>query len=257
MSDEVIVTRSGDVLLARLNRPNMRNALDDATLTGLFGALDEAEATGARAVVLTGGDAYFSSGGDVRSMPGPDAGLFGPARRLDRIHALIERLSGADLPVVAAVEGYAVGAALGVVLACDLVVAAEDARFMVPFAARGLTADAGAAWHLTRRLGHQRAAAHLLLGEPLPATEAHRVGLVTRLVPAGTVTEAALELAGRLGSGPRESNAVTKSLMVRAAADELRSFLDVERLGVSLAGHGGDSREGRLAFIEKRKPNFL
>jgi 2-(1,2-epoxy-1,2-dihydrophenyl)acetyl-CoA isomerase len=70
------------------------------------------------------------------------------------------------------------------------------------------------------------------------------------------VTEAALELADRLGSGPRESNAVTKSLMVRAAADELRSFLDVERLGVSLAGHGEDSREGRLAFIEKRKPNF-
>lgn len=240
----------------RIDRPERRNALDAGVLHGLVDALHAAEERGDAALVVTGGPSYFSSGGDVASMPTADDGLQGAARRLELVHDVIRAFTGSDVVVVAAVEGYAVGAAWGVVLACDVVVAAEDAWFAAPFAARGLAADAATAYHLPRRLGHQRAAAHLYFGERLTAPDAYAAGLVSRLVPAGLATETALELAGRLADGARETNALTKSLVTRGRTGELADFLTAERTAVALAGHGAESREGRAAFLERREPSF-
>ncbi|MEQ3552999.1 enoyl-CoA hydratase/isomerase family protein [Pseudonocardia nematodicida] len=243
------------VTTLRLHRPHRRNALDIATLDLLLAALRDAERRGDAAVVLTGGDAYFSSGGDVGSMPTAADGLFGAASRLARAHEVIETIGRSDLVVVAAVEGYAVGVAWGLVLACDLVVAADDAFFAAPFAARGLTADGGTAYHLPRLLGPQRAARHLLLGERLGAVDAAGAGMVSELVPPGTATVRARATADRLAAGPRESNALTKRLTAHTRA-ELPAFLAAERTAVALAGHGRDAAEGRAAFAAKREPRF-
>jgi len=252
----LLTTTERGVTTLRLNRPHRRNALDAALLRALLSGLREAEERGDRAVVLTGGPDHFSSGGDVSSMPGPDDGLFGPASRLELVHELVLRIVRSDLVVVAAVEGYAVGAAWGVVLACDLVVAADDARFSAPFAARGLTADAGTAFHLPRRLGPQRAATHLLLGTPLDAPTAHRAGLVTEMVPAGETGSRSEEVARAVAHGPREATTLTKTLARQEWAPALTAFLEAERVAVSLAGHGTDAREGRAAFLERREPSF-
>ncbi|MGJ9422465.1 enoyl-CoA hydratase/isomerase family protein [Aeromicrobium sp. CF3.5] len=255
--EEVVLTtvRPGCTLL-ELQRPHRRNALSHEVIERLEAGIADAEHRGDAAVVLTGGDAYFSSGGDVGTMPTTSDGVFGPAARLSRIHDLIHQITRSDLIVIAAVEGYAIGAAWGLVLSCDLVVAADDAYFSAPFAARGLAADAGTAFHLPRLLGHHRAAQHLLLGDPLPASTAHELGLVSQLVGSGTATEHACQAAQRLASGPRESNAVTKSLITRTYASDLADFLAAERVAVSLAGHGRDATEGRAAFTERREPRF-
>lgn len=249
-------TPSPGVAVARLNRPARRNALDGAAVDGLLGALDAAEQRGDRVLVLTGGDRFFSAGGDVFSMPGTDDGLLGPAARLTRVHDLVLRMTRSDLLTVAAVEGYAIGAAWGLVLAADVVVAAEDAWFSAPFAARGLTADAGTAFHLPRRLGRHRAASHLLLGRRLTASEALDAGLLTEVVAAGQATPRAVDLARTLADGPSESNLLTKSLVTRQYGGDLADFLAAERTAVSLAGHGRDAREGRAAFLERREPHF-
>lgn len=243
------------VSVLRLNRPHRRNALDAPTLDALRAGLADAARRRDAAVVLTGGDDFFSSGGDVASMPGPEAGVLGPAERLTTIHELVLSMVRADQVVVAAVERYAIGAAWGIVLACDLVIAGEDAYFRAPFAARGLTADAGTAYHLPRRLGQQRAAAHLFLGEPLTARDARAAGLVTETVPSGSATARALDIAATLAAGPSQSNALTKSLLAQDRAD-LAQFLAAERTAMALAGHGPNAQEGRAAFLERREPRF-
>lgn len=244
-----------DVFELRLDRPERRNALDHALVDALLDAVDT-DARRARCTVLTGGDAFFCSGGDVSSMPTTADGLFGPASRLERIHAIIDRIAALPGPTVVAVEGYALGAGWGLALGGDILVAARDAVFKAPFTQRGMAADAGVAWHLSRRLGRHAANRHLLLAEPLTAPDAFAAGLVTTLVEPGTATRTALAIAADLATGPVESVAVTRWLNRVAEDRDLTGFLREERIGVALAGHGHDSAEGRAAFREKRLPVF-
>lgn len=247
---------SDQVATIRLDRPEVRNALDELAWHELLDAVRAVGREDVRAVVLTGGDSFFSAGGDVRSMPGPESHLMAPAQRLAAGHEVIRGLVAMNAPVIAAVERYALGAAWGLVLACDLVVAGRAAFFQSPFALRGLVADAGIAWQLPKALGHQRAMRYLLLAERLPAPEALELGLVSHLVPDGEATSSALEIAARLALGPGESNALTKSLAHRGQGTELTGFLREELVAVALAGHGRDAAEGRAAFVEKRNPDF-
>lgn len=255
MSSSLLTTWHDDVLALRLHRPERRNALDHATVDALLSALHEHGAT-ARAIVLTGGDAYFSAGGDVASMPTPADGLMGPAARLTRIHEVLRTLRAGGTPSVAAVEGYAIGVGWGLALGCDVVVASREAFFAAPFARRGLAADGGVAWHLTRRLGRHAANRHLLLGERLGATDAHAAGLVTTLADAGHATADALAIAATLADGPAGSTAVTRWMCDVAEDADLTAFLREERVGVALAGHGADAAEGHAAFAEKREAVF-
>ncbi|MFF5990710.1 enoyl-CoA hydratase/isomerase family protein [Prauserella flavalba] len=239
-----------------LNRPHVRNALDDQSWAGLRAAVSECGEQGVRAMVLTGGDSFFSAGGDVSSMADPGERLTGAAERIQRAHGVFGLLSTAEFPVVAAVERYAIGVAWGLVLACDLVVAAKDAFFQAPFALRGLVADGATAWALPRAAGRHRAMRYLLLGERMPAPDAFEFGLVTELAEPGTATDVAHGFATRLAAGPSESNALTKSLVRQGGSVPPEAFLEAERLAVALAGHGRDSAEGRAAFLEKREPTF-
>ncbi|MFC4000090.1 enoyl-CoA hydratase/isomerase family protein [Prauserella oleivorans] len=239
-----------------LDRPDVRNALDDESWTLLADAVAELRAEHARAMVLTGGDRFFSSGGDVSSMGGAGGRVAAAADRLQRGHHVFRQLAAAEFPVVAAVERYAIGVAWGLALACDLVVAARDAFFQAPFALRGLVADGASAWTLPRTAGRHRAARYLLLAERMPATEAYDLGLVTELAEPGSATAVATELARRLAAGPADATALTKSLIRQGENVPLEAFLEAERLAVALAGHSNDAAEGRAAFREKREPRF-
>ncbi|MFD2090736.1 enoyl-CoA hydratase/isomerase family protein [Blastococcus deserti] len=247
----------GGVAVVTLDRPEVRNALDWAAWEALGRAVEECDRDDVRAVVLTGGDRWFSAGGDVSSMgQGADGGVAAPAARVRVAHRAVRALTRCRVPVVAAVEGFAVGAAWGLVLACDLVVASREAFFAAPFNERGLVADAGLAWSLPRHLGHQRAAELLLLGERLPAPRAHELGLVTRLAEPGQAGNQALALAARLAAGPADAVRLTKGLLNRAPTSSLDAFLDDEYVHVALNGHSPDVAEGRQAFLDKRPPRF-
>lgn len=245
------------VAVVTLDRPQARNALDWAAWESLGRQLTELDRDDVRAVVLTGGDRWFSAGGDVSSMgSSPGVGVTAPAARVRLAHRAVRALAACRVPVIAAVEGFAIGAAWGLVMTCDLVVASREAFFAAPFAQRALVADAGLAWSLSRQLGHQRAAELLLNGERLPAVRAHELGLVNRLVPAGEAGGVALTLARGLAAGPADAIALTTSLLRRAPAQTLDDFLEAEHLAVALNGHSPDLVEGRQAFLEKRPPRF-
>jgi 2-(1,2-epoxy-1,2-dihydrophenyl)acetyl-CoA isomerase len=253
ISSEVL---DGGVAVIRIDRPKVRNALDAEAWQQLAGQLHALGRDEVRVVVLTGGPNGFSAGGDVRSMGAQGDRVDAPAWRVRLAQRAVHAIAATRVPVVASVEGYAVGAAWGLVLACDVVVASSDAFFAAPFVQRGLVADAGLAWALSRHVGHQRAAEILLLGERLPAAVARENGLVTRVVDPGTADEHALELAGQLAGGPVDALMLTKALLRRAPALPLEAFLEDEAALVALNGHSPDVSEGRQAFLEKRSPRF-
>ena len=245
------------VATIRIDRPEVRNAFDLQTWRELSEAFTAVRHdTSLRAVVLTGGDSFFSAGGDMSTMQGPLRGLTAPVERLSLAHDVIRGIATLAVPVIAAVEKYAIGVAWGLVLSCDLVVAGESAFFQAPFAMRGLVADAGTAWSLPRRLGHQRAMRYLLLSERMPTVEAYELGLVSHLAEDGRATSTAVEVARRLAGGPSESNALTKSLVSRSGSLDLQGFLEAERVAVALGAHGKNAIEGRAAFTERRTPEF-
>lgn len=254
----VAVYRADGVVTLQLSRPAVRNALDKVTWLELSAALSTAADDGSvRALVLTGGDSFFSAGGDVDSMPRPGPDITSPSERLSVAHTVLRQIAEHPAPVIAAVERYAIGAAWGLVLGCDLVVAGTGAFFQAPFAMRGLVADSATAWHLPNRIGYQRSMRYLLTGERMSAESAYQLGLVSHVAPDGEATSTATTLAHSLASGPSESNALTKSLARRSAAVHLADYLELERLAFALAAHGRNAREGLDAFTERREPRYL
>lgn len=255
---ELLVDRpEPGVAVLTLNRPAVRNAIGWRTWELLDAAIGElVEDDTCRAVVLTGAGGAFSAGGDVKTSPSRGVGLGAPAARLRTGQRVLENLLKLPKPVLAAVEGPAMGIGWSLALACDVVVAARSATFGAPFVLRGLVPDGGAAWFLTRAVGRQRAATLLLTGERLAAAEAAELGVVSLLTETGDALTVATELAGRLARGPAEALRLTKDMM-RAALDlPLERFLEMEWLAATLDLTGPDAAEGRAAFVEKRDPDF-
>lgn len=258
MSDEIRVEYGPEGVAAVLiDRPEVRNAFGLDTWTQLAEALSTvgAERT-VGAVVLGGAGKWFSSGADMRLNRMTGGGVFTPVERLEQAQRAVRALARMRKPVVASVEGYAVGAGWGLVLACDLVVAAVDAFFLAPFVQRGLLPDAGTGWHLQRAIGPALSAEFLLTGERLPVPRAAELGLVNRVVEPGAALAAARELAAGLAAGPTDAMALLKGILRRGPALSLDEYLDEELLGAALTLHGPDPAEGRDAFLEKRPPRF-
>ncbi len=258
LEGEVLVQRPcPGVAMIVLSRPNARNALGWSMWYELHRAVAEVAADGeVRAVVLAGAGGVFSAGGDLKSSPARGAGQLAPAARLELGQRVVSMLYRLPKPTVAAVEGFAVGVGWSLVLACDLVICANNAFFSAPFTERGLVPDGGAAWLLVQRLGHHRAASAVLLGERLSATSASQQGIVSRLVDPGKAeTEAvavASELAGRSGDALR----LAKDLLRVAPEVSFDGFLGHELLAAALAAGGPDAKEGRAAFAEGRPPRY-
>jgi enoyl-CoA hydratase/carnithine racemase len=209
-----------------------------------------------RVVVLTGAGGVFSAGGDLKSTPAMGSGLMAPAARLKLAQDVVGVLYSLSKPTICAVEGYAVGAGMSLVLACDLVVSANDAFFQTPFTGRGLVPDVGAAWQLLRRLGHHRAAEMIMLGERWSAAKAAEVGLVNRVVEHGEALSEAVTLADILVGGSADALALAKGLLRNGADMAFENFLRMEYSVATLALAGPDAIKGRDAFTERRPPHF-
>jgi enoyl-CoA hydratase/carnithine racemase len=247
----VLETRDGTTLVITLNHPTRRNALSMPIREALIAVFERAEADrDLRAVVLTGAGGTFCAGGDISGMDVTD--LAQGRERFRVTHRLVKLLVHAAKPIVAAVEGYAVGAGLSLALCCDTVVAARDARFAAPFGRIGLIADCGLNHTLPARIGAGRARQMLLYGEQMDAATAERIGLVDQLVPPGSALDAALQRARVLAETAPLPLALTKALL----AEGLDAALDRERDMQTTLFLTADHAEGRDAFLAKRQPVF-
>jgi enoyl-CoA hydratase/carnithine racemase len=250
MNDEILTTREAGVAILCLNRPEKKNALNAAMYCALTDALREAEQDSAvGAILLRGSGGNFTAGNDISD--------FGKARPEGRspaqefLFALLELRK----PLVAAVDGNAIGIGLTLLLHCDLVYASERARFRAPFVDLGLTPEAASTWLMPRAFGHVRAAELLMLGELFDATRAQQLGIINAVIPAGELDTHTRDVCRRLASKAPSALRHTKALLRNAqsaVAEHMQREFDcfAEQL------RSPDAREAVAAFLEKRKPSF-
>jgi enoyl-CoA hydratase len=252
----VDLERRDAVAVLTLNRPEALNALSPELLDDLDRRLDEVAAAPAlRAVVITGaGEKAFCAGADIAHMRTADALTAREWAR--RGQAMADRLEGFDAPVVAAVNGYALGGGCELALACDIRVASERARFGQPEINLGIVPGWGGTQRLSRLVSAGYAKEMILTGAPIGAAEALRVGLVNHVHPPGELLERAVELAATIASRPVWAAAAAKELCNRAVDGDRAGGLAREIDVFALAFTTADQREGMDAFFEKRPPTF-
>jgi enoyl-CoA hydratase/carnithine racemase len=223
MSEQILTSRAGGICELRFNRPEKRNAITTAMYEALARHLRAAQADDTvRVVLLSGAGASFTAGNDLNDfLNGPE---FTPTHP---VMAVLRTLATYDKPLIAAVHGTTVGIGVTMLLHCDLVVAATGAQLSMPFVALGLVPEAGSSLLLPRLTGQQRAAELLLLGQPLDAGSAQRLGLVNRVVEEARLMEEARALAERLASQPAEPLRATKRLL-RGDPAELLARIEAE-----------------------------
>ncbi|HTE61422.1 MAG TPA: crotonase/enoyl-CoA hydratase family protein [Solirubrobacteraceae bacterium] len=247
--DTLLVERRGPVLLLTINRPHVRNALDAAVSHAIAHALDELDARDElRVAVLTGAGGTFSAGQDLKA--------FGRGEL-----AVVEGrgLAGFGLapprkPLIAGVEGYAVGGGFEVALACDLIVAARDATFGIPEVKRGLLASGGALIRLPKRMPYHLAMELALTGAPIGAERAAALGVVSRVTEPGEALAAALTLAGEIAAnGPLAVEGTKEVLSLAAQLQEEDAWRRQGPINERVAG-SDEAAEGARAFVEKREP---
>ncbi|HEV7210713.1 MAG TPA: crotonase/enoyl-CoA hydratase family protein [Blastococcus sp.] len=247
--DEVLVERRGGVQLITINRPQAKNALNKAVAEAIAAAVDELDASDElRVGVLTGAGGTFSAGMDLKAfLRGESPSIEG--RGLCGITQTPPRK-----PLIGAVEGWALAGGFELLLACDLVVAAETARFGVPEVKRSLVAAGGAALQLPRRVPFAIALELLLTGDPLTAPRAAEVGLVNRLTPEGGALDGALEFAARIAENGPLAVAATKTIARNSADWTLDDGWRRQAELIAPVFASEDAREGSTAFAEKRAP---
>jgi enoyl-CoA hydratase/carnithine racemase len=242
MSEHVTVTDAGPVRTVRMNRPDKKNALTSAMYEAMAVALENADRRpDIRCVVIAGGLGAFSAGNDLAEFADAataGAGLGSPVIRF--LHALAR----SERPLVAAVQGLAVGVGTTMLLHCDHVVAGADARFSTPFVNLGLVPEAASSLLAPRLMGHRRAFELLVMGRPLDAAAAQACGLVNAVVPPGDVETVAIKAADHIAALPRESVAASRCLM-RGSPDDIVARIDEE---ARLFRERLRSEEARTAF---------
>jgi enoyl-CoA hydratase/carnithine racemase len=258
MPSELLSERQGAVLILTISDPDTRNTLSEAVVTAGIEALSTAESDDdIRCIMLRGAGSHFCAGGNLQGlMARRQAGPAAQARMLELLHQWVEAMRACPKPVVAAVEGAAAGAGFSLALACDLVVASEEARFILSYARLGLTPDGGATWHLLRALPRQAVQQMVWLAEPVPARQLHEWGLVQALCEPGHALTEALRLADRLAAMAPNAVAGGKELLNSGAAHGLTQQLAAERDQFILNLFHANGNEGVQAFIGKRPAKF-
>jgi 2-(1,2-epoxy-1,2-dihydrophenyl)acetyl-CoA isomerase len=258
--ETVNLSLANGVATIELSRPEALNAWNKQLGVDLLSALRQAaDDDAARAVVITGAGRAFSSGADLRDTTDeltPD-GRPDVRKRLDECyHPIMHAVRELPKPVVAAVNGAAVGIGCSLALCCDLIVAAESAYFLLAFVNIGLVPDGGSSLFVPARVGIARASELAMLGERLPAAQALDWGLINRVVPDTELGRETAALAGRLATGPTRSYAGAKRLLNNWLYSRIDEQLDLEaQIQQEMAG-SDDFVEGTMAFLEKRQANF-
>lgn len=254
MTEGLRITTEAGALRITMDRPGHLNALTADMADRVAEEVERAAvAEDVRVIVLAGTGPAFSAGADLS---GEDAHENFDVTSLDRANRIIRAITGSPKPVVAAVNGVAAGVGCSAALACDLVVAAESASFLLAFSRIGLMPDGGATATVAASVGRARAMRMALLAEPMAAREAYDAGLVSHLAADGDFEEAVEAVVGRLTAGPPLAYAATKKAVNGATLHRLEDALERERHGQTVLLRTDDAAEGMRAFTQKRRPVF-
>ena len=252
MSMNILTHRDGPILRIEIHRPDKKNALTQQMYADVAAAMGTAEADpGVRVMLIHGSEEAFTAGNDLQDF------LSRPPRSEDSgVMRFLRTVSSTTKPLVAAVSGPAVGIGTTMLLHCDLVYAAEDARLSLPFVNLGLCPEAASSYLLPLVAGYQRAAELLLFGEPFSAEKGREVGIVTAVVPREKLMDTAMAAARKLAERPPAALRITKQLMKRAMKAEVEEALAEEFDHFSARLESPEAKEAMTAFFEKRKPDF-
>ncbi len=263
MTHPVLLEQRGSIVTLTLNRPELRNPITEPDMvSALIGALARIDAArDVKVAILTGAGSAFSSGGNIRAMADRlEARAARPLLTQDYYKSGVQLIPRAfqqlDIPIIAAVNGPAIGAGCDLACMCDIRIAAESARFAESFVKLGIIAGDGGAWLLPRLVGYSKAAELALTGDPIGAREALACGLVSSVVPDGELLPAANMLAERIAVNPRDSVRMTKRLMTQGREMSLDASLTMAAAFQSLAHSEPDHQEAVTAFMEKRAAKF-
>ena len=258
MPSELLTERTGSVLVLTISDPPTRNTLSQQVIAAGIEALGVAEAdTSLRCVILRGEGAHFCAGGNLQGLMQRRA--CGPAAQqqmLEHLHQFVEALRACPKPVIACVEGAAAGAGFSLALACDLIVAADDARFILSYGRIGLSPDGGATWSLAQALPRALVQKLVWLGEPITAQQLLGWGLVGWLAGSGQAFSEALAVAQRLADMAPNAIASAKELVQQASTLTLSAQLGAERDHFVANLFHANAAEGLQAFMDKRPPQF-
>lgn len=263
--DEAVLYEIDDegIVLLTLNRPALRNPISDPEMVeGLLAALTRLDADpAARVAILTGAGKGFSSGGNINEMkPGGNLNAGSPSATRLAYKRGIQRLplafAALEVPVIAGVNGAAMGAGCDLTCMCDLRIAGESAKFAESFVKLGLIAGDGGSWLLPRVIGWSKAAEMALTGDAIDAAEALACGLVSRVVPDVDLLDAARTLARRIAANPSQAVRMTKRLLWEGRRADLATLLEMASAMQATAHASADHQEAVAAFLDKRPPQF-
>src|SRR5262245_17950244 len=252
--ENLILERKGRVGIITFNRPKSLNALCDALIADLGKATDELEADPEiHVIVVTGSEKAFAAGADIKEMKDRD---FADVYGADFITRGWERLAHCRKPVIAAVAGFALGGGCEVAMMCDIIIAADNARFGQPEITIGILPGAGGTQRLTRQIGKSKAMELCLTGRMMDAAEAERVGLAARVVPLADLMTETMKIAEKIAAMPGLAVLMVKESVNRAYETTLAEGIRFERRLFHAAFATADQKEGMAAFAEKRPPAF-
>jgi len=262
MTDFIQYKQDGPVVTLTMNEPARRNPLTgNSAVADFLAAIDRIHAdTSVRAVIITGTGTAFSSGGDIGEMQRQSSGALSGMQIRQQYRTGIQRLPLAlfnlEVPVIAAINGPAIGAGLDLACMCDIRIAADRAKFAESFVKLGIVPGDGGAWLLPRLIGLARASELTFTGEVFSAEQALAWGLVSRVVPLEQLLDTANDIARKIAANPPHAVRLTKRLMREAMHTRLDTLLEMAAAFQALSHQASDHREAVSAFLEKREPVF-
>jgi 2-(1,2-epoxy-1,2-dihydrophenyl)acetyl-CoA isomerase len=254
--ETILLERKDSVTTLTLNRPEKLNALNMKMAEELESAVAEiVKDRDVRTLIITGAGRGFCSGADIGDM----AQAAAPIENrywTQRAHKVILALTNLEKPVIAKVNGVAVGIGCSLALSSDIIIASENARFSLIFSRIGLIPDGGSLFHLPRLVGPAKAKELIFTAKMLGAKEAEKIGLINKAVPTNKLDSEVNKLAKQLAEGPTVAFGMAKKIINKGLSMDLSSVLECEAFGQTIAGTTEDAREGVMAFLEKRKAEF-